>query len=666
MPRKSKKEECILECEDESVRTVKCCLKKHLYDTKAHVPVIEELVQHISIVCRNASMFTNLFLLHVLRSNNGIIPDYIDVSNQNFFQRCMTICCDSFRPCIDDEEVRSMIAFRKSEGMSVLFDSVKQLRRKGDTQLINEASRMYQTNFENHHIVPQFQRMKKYLMSRVGKDVWKNLSVSEKYKLTKYTWDESSQYPENEALQIHREWVTELRSRYLHIRSFKDNKRIWVNYFRNAPKDAEGITEKNEVLKKCERDYRTRLVEFTYWLGVQLNAYYEDTLGEQPMPFESRNKKIVIQPGGHKTFSIAPICDIRRQSIVLSTSTVKGLHEMFEIPKCYEKEPLDWIFRMEKIKRFKSSKGGWHLQGTLRTDGVSLSVVFQKKQEKKKMIPHRPIDQNRIIAIDPGSINIYFGVERMSDGSCKTYKYTTKQYYHEAYVWKKKKYMDTRKKTCEDVLQKLSQCVKKTVVLDLQLKYWETYASNWKKLFDCLGCRRRNKLDMNVYMKGNKSIDGFLSSLKGDSNIIPSIAYGAGKFSSTIRGTLSTPNSRAFLKCKRRYNTVLIEEYNTSQYCPHCSKKLTTPKEPKICRDGITRMFDSRSVKRCTSPECLREALVHPLETVRKIAEDPKIAAYEMSRDKVGALNILRCATEIPRPAHLCRNADSQWHPPST
>lgn len=670
--KKTKVEEVVQEDGDDTTRTVKCCLKKHLTDPESHMPVIEELVQHVSRITRHGSMFCNLFLLHVLRSCNGVIPSFVDVSNQNFFQRCMTVCCQPFAPLSNDAEVRLMTSFRNSAAISTVFDAVSHARRKGDTQLINEASRLYQTNFENHHAVPMFQRMKKYLRSRIGKRDWKELTTSDKYHITSFLWKPFQEFPKVATLQRHFQWIAELRNRYLDIQRRKARAQRWSVRFKAAVRasaqaaDKEDVKEmRKAVLKSCERDYRSGLVEFTYWLGMRLHEHYEDASGEQPVGECDKPPPRQSSTGARKTFSIAPICDIGRQSIVLSKTVLQDLKNDFGIPKVFEDDPLEFVFQ-NKIHRLKSKANGWGIQGTVRTNGVSLSVVFQRPKKfaaaKTNGCERCVDDGQRIVAIDPGAINMYFGAERLDDGSVKTHKYTTKQFYHEAYVWRSKKRMDAKKRGCEDTLRRLSQCVKKTVVWDLQLEYWKAYAANWRQLFECLGCRMRSKLAMNVFIKGNRSIDRFLSGLRGTNQSPPPvIAYGAAKFSCTIKGTLSTPASRAFLKCKQRYRTVLVDEYNTSQYCPRCDAKLVTPKVPRMCRDGTTRMFDSRSVKRCTSPGCLRVATEHPLESVREVAVTH--ASYEMSRDKVGALNILRCATESVRPAHLCRCPTSQWHP---
>jgi hypothetical protein len=503
--------------------------------------------------------------------------------------------------------------------------------------------------------------------ARVGSASWKQLSPSDRYKATKYVWAESEGFPVHDILEPHTEWIQQLRAGYLEVQATKHAIAHECKIFREAMRDAENDDEKElvkagkrVVIGKCVALYWKKLVEFTYWLGNCLHEHYEDNWNERPLATLRSNKKTTTfcqsRKGFQKTFSIAPICDIRRQCIILSTTVLKDLKKLFGIPPVFDESPLDYIFR--DLQKLRSKDKGWKLQGTVRTDGVSLCVIFERKKRDAPKAAVRTQVPERIVAIDPGTINMYFGVEKDANGNYKTYKYRTKQYYHDGFVWASRNRMDAAKRECDDVLERLSQCLKKTVVLTRQLEYWRTYVDNWKRLFACLATRMRSKLSMNVYIKGNQSIDKFLMSLKGSSrkdSVL--IAFGAAKFSSTIRGTLSCPTSRAYKRCAAIFKTLLVDEYNTSKYCPRCSEArlLTAPKEARMCRDGIRRMFDSRSVKRCSSPECSRAAAEHPSERIRNIARDEN--AYEMSRDKVGALNILKCAmaelTGLARPVAI-------------
>lgn len=645
--------------------TVKCCLKKRLSEPHVSLPIIEEYVGHISKIMRSGSMFVNVFLLQVLEENEGVVPEFIDLSNQTFFNRCMMVLGDSFDTA-ENAEKQYIQSIADLLPLGV-FEGMRFERKRGDCQLINEAAKLYHTNFKNHHEVNMFRRMKKYLRLRIGKSTWYRLSPSSRYQLTRYVWAEDGVFPSNDDVLEHMWWIEELRNRYLGVHHRKLQIGREEDLFREAKKDADDDADMQQivsagkafVVSECEKMYWKTLVEFTYWLGLQIHSFFEETAeAEAPLVSHFATNKTWSVPvkslnGRRAVFSIAPVCDVRRQCITLTKTT---MNDIFDIPKIFKDNPADFIFR--DIHRFKSSVNGWRLRGTMRTDGVSLSVIYERPRIARSVPPPSAADATRVIAIDPGTINMYFGVEQLPDGSYRTHKYRTKEYYHEGFVWESRNHMESTKAKYRDVFDCLSHTVRKTVILDHQMEYWELCAIHSERLFDCLATKKRSKLSMNVFINGSKSIDRFLLRMKGDSpaeDIV--IAYGAAKFSSTIKGTLSTPTSRAFKKCASKFRTFLVDEYNTSKYCPHCSKLLDTPREPKLCCDGVTRMFDCRSVKLCTSQECvLRAAADHPFGHVKHTARAKR--AYEMSRDKVGALNILRCALAelhgMARPTHLC------------
>jgi hypothetical protein len=203
-----------------------------------------------------------------------------------------------------------------------------------------------------------------------------------------------------------------------------------------------------------------------------------------------------------------------------------------------------------------------------------------------------------------------------------------------------------------DVFAGISKCCRKTVSLERQLSYWRYCTSHEEKLFQRLFTKIRSKMALETYIHKTSSMDNFWVSLKNSRNGKVVIAYGSGGAGGT------SPTSFAGKRCKKIFgnNVFAVSEEYTSQCCPHCNCRLQDKKEKNFTfpsgRIG-TRVF--RSVKRCTSPSCVGRALNHPLEPIRKIAET--IGAYEMSRDKIGAMNILKCAENIihgiPRPSHL-------------
>jgi len=645
------------------IRTVKCCLKKRLRKPNITLPKITTMVSHLSRMMRDGSMFINVCLLHFLQAGEGRLPGFFDFTCQTFFYRLMIAATGSF-DCRDAHVKQQLISVKTAYPQ--LFANLNTVRLPGDDQVINQAVRGYITNFKNHHEVHRFARAKKYIRSRLGVVNWRSLSGSQKSSLCRFIYEVDASVvnvPDNvpcvaEAM----EWIRELRSRYQEVSLIREE-RIAI---RNSGMDKNG---KKTAYEDIERRRWRALVEFTYWVGMRLHDHYVDTYSEAPVSsLRSKRRpkgKCVPRKGYHATHSIAPICDIRNTSITL-TDTI--LRDCFKVPAESGDDPFRFLFK--GVHNLKSSQKGWKLS-SMTTDGVSLSVRF----EMAKVAPHVelvdvcdcmecddgyqdpvvPLHCKRVIAIDPGIINMMYGAEELPNGNFKGYSYPTKKYYHEAFVWKSRNLMKASTDRIQGVMDQLSACVKKTVLLKLQLEYWQVYVDNRDVLFDCLATKQRNKLAMNVYIHGNKSIDRFLNTFKDESGMPVEVGYGAGSMPNGMRGTLSPPTTRAYRRCCTMYPTIVVQEQYTSQKCPCCDEQLISPKELRMCNDGMHRMVDSRSVKRCTSPQCILRAEHHGNAHIRHVAITER--AYEMSRDFVGARNILKCTLAIkegrPRPAHL-------------
>jgi hypothetical protein len=93
---------------------------------------------------------------------------------------------------------------------------------------------------------------------------------------------------------------------------------------------------------------------------------------------------------------------------------------------------------------------GASFTGTVETDGVSACIHFMapraeprpsqeapsKKRRKKGIGNARPawddMSTHRVVAIDPGRINIVTAVERLGDGTVRKHRLTRRQYYRES------------------------------------------------------------------------------------------------------------------------------------------------------------------------------------------------------------------------------------------
>lgn len=634
------------------VTSVKCGLVSRLLKPDEDLSRITQLVKYISRVARNGSCMVNLFLTHHLESNKGFLPEWIDISSQQFFYAAFVSSSGVHNSADkDDQFFREMQAFRALY-LDEVFSKLETERPKGCTQLINESCKQYHENFQNHHEVPLFSRIWTFMKHRLPEGLVDGLTPAVRRRLRRFVWDSDTVYPVDESLQPHLKWIQEMRERYAVI--------------------------KQHLAEKEYKLYWRRLVEFTYWLGVNTDLHY------RPSAAERRRRSREVDDGDDASgkcnrahHSIAPICEIKLRSIALTPTTLQQAFGHSDWHKIFK----EGTFRLR-------SPANWCFGGRILTDGVSMSVQFHRgatkrgskyrskgdranakktraKKQKKKVESEDSLSDvapDRIIAIDPGSCNIYFAVEQMGDGEFKSWKYTVRQYYRDAYMWKSMKVMSRLRDSCAPAMEALQRCVKKTVIFAEQLRYWRTYAESAHVLFSVLACKLRSKMAMNVYIHRQKALDRFLKKLKDGCTEDPVIAYGDAGFSATIRGTLPSPKSLARRRCELMYKkTIGIDEYKTSQKCPHCEGDFITPKEPRVCRDGVTRNVEIRSVRWCNHPQCLSRAAEHSLQHVRDKFQSHGV--YEVSRDKAAAMNIHACAVgkfwDPPyRPAYLQRPPD--------
>jgi hypothetical protein len=280
-----------------------------------------------------------------------------------------------------------------------------------------------------------------------------------------------------------------------------------------------------------------------------------------------------------------------------------------------------------------------------KTDGISLCVYFKKqkasKKSKKKAIDIS--DENFVIGIDPGRHNIAFayGTDGVSEVRKKL---TRKDYYNQGHLTAyKEKCIRWAKK--HKIFFKGSM---KSAVTDEMIEYIDYNFDNWDVIWKEYGHLKYAKSKMVVYMKKKSVLDRFLNSLKHPIKRTV-IAFGGAKIAPNGRGELSVPTTSVYKHCRRVFETVLIDEFHTSQYCPHCDNKMT-----KVKIDDVK----CRGLLRCKTNEC-RSAFLHGHISDRFARIDFEGVLF--SRDYVGAKNIHRCY--FGRPECLRRPGNHNYGP---
>ena len=528
---------------------IKCCLSSRVKN-KDILSLIREIVPKISKIIHRGSLVFNQLLLNCLNEDQTI-PDFNDIS---LFERCFKTGIEKY-----DTGGYELIQNIFKEHFQ---DFPLPERFRGDTQLIQYAAKTYQTNFKNMLIQPFESRLKTFLKEFSLRHETGKVSI---YVMTDLVIGKKKfeDYELNEKLF----GILEVLRIYLGLKDNEVVTKIWK--------------EKN----------LSGLLNFYHYLIIQNEAWK------------------------CKSFTIAPIASIKNHFITIDSAILRelminiGLLPAKNTSRKFSLEEIieDWnnLFKIKKCN-------GKEFSRLIQTDGVSLCIHYQRPK-RISVIPVFPDNPQRIIGIDPGRVNIQFGVD--SDG--KEYKLTRKQYYQQSGMIKNKKKVEKWNLKNKAVLEELSKNSPKT---DNLSNYLEVVSENYDTLWNNQKSLKWSRERMHLWIGKNRTLDRFYASM--GKNL--TVAYGSAKFAPTGPGELAVPTTDAFKRCSKHFKIKLIDEFRTSKMCSCCGEELT-----KLYLENK----EIRGFRRCDSIVCQRKLV---------------------SRDSNAAKNIRDCYLE--RPNCLRRN----------
>ena len=251
-----------------------------------------------------------------------------------------------------------------------------------------------------------------------------------------------------------------------------------------------------------------------------------------------------------------------------------------------------WINFLDiKNKIFKNKHYQFHNQ--IQTDGISCSLLFIRKDLKDKKWGSRvPVLQEQdfhtiedlskeqldtlkdrnIVGCDPGKHSLVY----MMDKKGNKLEYTASQRKIESYGKRNQRILLQEKKK-HKIIEKetrLSMQNSKSVNYDKFKMYLvEKYKLN-KETTDFYKKEVWRKMKFRQYTYGKKSIDTFLNKIKETfgENIL--IGYGNWSRSSQMKYTMPTMNKGLRKLIHKKYDTITINEFYTSQKCCECRKDL--------------------------------------------------------------------------------------------
>ena len=367
---------------------------------------------------------------------------------------------------------------------------------------------------------------------------------------------------------------------------------------------------------------------------------------------------------GARRFSLAPIAALGSRFITID---IRVLHDMLRHAGLTNASREDFCalkddeFRAAfDLRRLETgTKSVSHL---IETDGVSMCVHLKRRKTPEEKAnakgtgrqpppPKRPCPQDpapappppgqRRVGGDPGRVNMMYAVESLEDGSEKKYVLTRRSYYSWGGIDQHNARAASWRREVEAEEGVYARHIPRTASLPQLVAFLDDYASVYDPLWANRLRRCWGQARFRVYGLKRKALDRFVQSIRGDSEVKPLFAYGAGRFAPTGRGERAVPTTELEKAFRHKLDVIMTDEHLTGQMCHACEKRLQPV--AKQSADGTIR--EVRGLRRCRSTACERVSF--------------------KGRDHNAAQNILRCLKEAPRrPQYLSRNQPRPEVPP--
>ena len=308
----------------------------------------------------------------------------------------------------------------------------------------------------------------------------------------------------------------------------------------------------------------------------------------------------VLEKEEHKLFQPLPLRNnIIPKHIILDTACIVNLFslegktksELFKAIKENQHDVWNNLLNLQH-KTFKRKHYQFHYQ--IQTDGISCSLLFIRKDLKDKKwgsrVPtlqeqdfHNIEDLSReqlkevahrnIVGCDPGKRSLVY----MMDDKGNKLQYTAPQRKRESKAKTNQRILLVEKKR-NNIIEKethLSFHNSKSVDYEKFKKYLVEKDKLNKETLDFYQRDVWRKMKFRQYSYGKKSLDTFLNKIKeifGD-NIL--IGYGNWSRSTQMKDFMPTMNKGLRKQIHKKYDTITINECNTSKKCCECNNDLS-------------------------------------------------------------------------------------------
>jgi hypothetical protein len=331
----------------------------------------------------------------------------------------------------------------------------------------------------------------------------------------------------------------------------------------------------------------------------------------------------VLEKEDHKLFQPLPLRNnIIPKHIILDTSCIVNLFslegktktELFKAIKENQYDVWNNLLNLQH-KTFKKKHYQFHYQ--IQTDGISCSLLFIRKDLKDKKWGSRvPTLQEQefhniedlsteqltelatcnIIGCDPGKRSLVY----MMDDKGNKLQYTAPQRKRESMAKTNQRILLVEKKRNHIIEKETHLSLQNSKTVDYE-KFKEYLVEKNKLNKETLDFYQRDvwrKMKFREYSYGKKSIDTFLNKIKltfGE-NIL--IGYGNWSRDTQMKHFMPTINKGLRKQIHKKYDTITINECNTSKKCCECNNDLSYYRHS----DG-SKQFRLLVCSRCVRPQ---------------------------------------------------------------
>ena len=416
------------------------------------------------------------------------------------------------------------------------------------------------------------------------------------------------------------------------------------HFLRFINKTTSRITEEKSILFKLKHQLMTLNNEtdeiFNEWKTTHLHNILPSNITKsvyydvKVRPFEYLKGMLymneVLEKQESKLFQPLPLrTNIIPKHIILDTASLVSLFcpanktdgiKKGELHKNLKENQYDiWnAFLNLNHKIFRNQHYQFHHQ--IQTDGVSCCLLFIRKDLKDKKwgarVPNIPdqdfygiedlskeqldtLNDRNIVGCDPGKHSLVY----MMDKNGNKLQYTASQRKIESYgkrnqrilLQEKKKHKITEKET------HLSVQNSKSVDYNKFKSYLVEKDKLNKQVGDFYQKETWRKMKFRQYSYGKKSIDTFLNKIQETfgSNIL--IGYGNWSRDTQMKHFMPTMNKGLRKQIHKRYDTITINEFNTSKKCCDCYNEMKHYRDKK--NKEVYRLFMCSNCVSCQNKQ---------------------------------------------------------------